>query len=123
LLKSIFRTIHTIKGTCGFLGFTKLKSLAHAGETLLSVLRDGQLRLNTEITTALLAMVDAVGATLTSIDSRGNKGERNDNELIATPTRVVKPQTAAKIDRLFRRHRNSPRSSLRFLPRQTSEKS
>lgn len=60
LLKSIFRTIHTIKGTCGFLGFTKLETLAHAGESLLSILRDGHLVLTAEITTALLAMVDAV---------------------------------------------------------------
>src|SRR5271166_373801 len=37
LLKSIFRTIHTIKGTCGFLGFSKLEALTHAGENLLSV--------------------------------------------------------------------------------------
>jgi two-component system chemotaxis sensor kinase CheA len=56
LLKSIFRTIHTIKGTCGFLGFTKLEALAHGGENLLSVLRDGQLQLNATITTALLQM-------------------------------------------------------------------
>jgi len=41
LLGGIFRTIHTIKGTCGFLGFSKLESLTHAGENLLSRLRDG----------------------------------------------------------------------------------
>jgi len=41
MLASIFRTIHTIKGTCGFLGFTKLESVAHVGENLLSKLRDG----------------------------------------------------------------------------------
>jgi two-component system chemotaxis sensor kinase CheA len=35
-LASVFRTIHTIKGTCGFLGFTKLESVAHVGENLLS---------------------------------------------------------------------------------------
>jgi HPt (histidine-containing phosphotransfer) domain-containing protein len=39
-LASVFRTIHTIKGTCGFLGFTKLESVAHVGENLLSKLRD-----------------------------------------------------------------------------------
>jgi HPt (histidine-containing phosphotransfer) domain-containing protein len=43
VLASIFRTIHTIKGTAGFLGFTKLESLTHAGENLLSRLRDGEL--------------------------------------------------------------------------------
>jgi len=39
----VFRTIHTIKGTCGFLGFNKLEKVAHAGENLLSRLRDGQM--------------------------------------------------------------------------------
>ena len=46
LLKSIFRAIHTIKGTCGLLGFSRLEALAHAGESLLSLLRDGELQLN-----------------------------------------------------------------------------
>src|SRR5882672_7024020 len=41
LLSSIFRTIHTIKGTCGFLGFAKLESVAHVGASFLSRLRDG----------------------------------------------------------------------------------
>src|SRR5947207_15978263 len=60
LLSSIFRTIHTIKGSCGFLGFAKLEKVAHAGESLLSRLCDGKLSLNAEITSGLLAMVDAV---------------------------------------------------------------
>ncbi len=81
-LASVFRTIHTIKGTCGFLGFTKLEAVAHVGENLLSKLRDGELMLNPEITTALLRMVDAVRQTLQSIEAVGNEGERDDNELI-----------------------------------------
>jgi two-component system, chemotaxis family, sensor kinase CheA len=43
LLSSIFRVVHTIKGTCGFLGFQKLELVAHAGENILGKLRDGQL--------------------------------------------------------------------------------
>src|SRR5206468_12722190 len=54
-LSSIFRTIHTIKGTCGFLGLGKLESVAHAGESLLSKLRDGELSLRPDITTGLLS--------------------------------------------------------------------
>ncbi len=50
LLASVFRTIHTIKGSCGFLGFARLEKLAHAGESLLSRLRDGKLNLSAEIT-------------------------------------------------------------------------
>jgi len=87
-LGSIFRTIHTIKGTCGFLGFTKLESVAHVGENLLSRLRDGALALTPEITTALLQMVDAVRQMLQSIETTENEGERNDAELIKTLTRL-----------------------------------
>jgi len=70
-LASIFRTIHTIKGTCGFLGFSKLEKVAHAGESLLSRLRDGGLVLVPEITTGLLSMVDAVPG-----DAREDRGQR-----------------------------------------------
>jgi two-component system, chemotaxis family, sensor kinase CheA len=56
-LSSIFRTIHTIKGTCGFLGFAKLERVAHAGENLLSLLRDGAIGITAERTTALLTLV------------------------------------------------------------------
>ena len=83
-LASIFRTIHTIKGTCSFLGFTKLESVAHVGENLLSKLRDGELELSSSITTALLAMVDAIRQMLDSIESSGSEGERNDKALIDT---------------------------------------
>ena len=41
LLAQVFRTIHTIKGTCGFLGFHRLEALTHAGENLLGALRAG----------------------------------------------------------------------------------
>ncbi|KYG21823.1 hypothetical protein SE92_22245, partial [Bradyrhizobium sp. AT1] len=41
ILDNIFRLVHTIKGTCGFLGLPRLEALAHAGETLMSKFRDG----------------------------------------------------------------------------------
>jgi two-component system, chemotaxis family, sensor kinase CheA len=96
ILASVFRTIHTIKGTSGFLAFNKLEAVAHVGESLLSRLRDGLLALNSEITTALLAMVDAVRQILGSIDSTGGEGERNDQELISTLTRLLQPQAESK---------------------------
>ena len=87
-LAGVFRTIHTIKGTCGFLAFDKLEKVAHVGENLLTRLRDGHLKLNPEITTALLGMVDAVRQMLGSIESMGKEGERDDTALIATLTRL-----------------------------------
>jgi two-component system, chemotaxis family, sensor kinase CheA len=87
-LAGVFRTIHTIKGTCGFLGFGKLEKVAHVGENLLTRLRDGQLTLNPEITTALLGMVDAVRLMLKEIESTGRDGEVDYPELRETLTRL-----------------------------------
>jgi two-component system chemotaxis sensor kinase CheA len=83
LLGSIFRTIHTIKGTSGFLGFGKLEKVAHVGENLLSKLRDGELELRPDITTGLLSLVDAVREMLDSIESIGHEGDTEYAELIA----------------------------------------
>jgi two-component system chemotaxis sensor kinase CheA len=88
-LASIFRTIHTIKGTSGFLAFNQLEAVTHVGENLLSSLRDGLLHLTPEITTGLLALVDAVRQMLSNIEAKGNEGERDDRELIATLTRLL----------------------------------
>src|SRR5271169_5236040 len=95
-LSSVFRTIHTIKGTCGFLGFNKLEAVAHVGENLLTRLRDRQLVLTPEITTALLQMVDAVRQMLQSIETAGQEGERDDSLLIATLTRLQQPPRPPK---------------------------
>ena len=83
-LGNIFRAVHTIKGTCGFLGFSKLESVAHAGESLMSLLRDGALQVDPPITDALLAMVDAVREMLACIETTENEGERDDTALIET---------------------------------------
>ena len=88
VLASIFRTIHTIKGTTGFLGFSRLESVAHVGENLLSSLRDGRLLLNAEITSALLAMVDAVRQMLVNIETTGQEGDGDYGSLIETLTRL-----------------------------------
>src|SRR5262245_46758776 len=75
VLASIFRTIHTIKGTCGFLGFGKLEAVSHVAESLLSRLRDGNLAVTPEIISALLATTDAVREMLAAIESRGEEGD------------------------------------------------
>ena len=82
LLASIFRTIHTIKGTCGFLGFSKLESIAHVGENLLSKLRDGDLNMTPDIAHSLLAMVDAVREILSSIEKNRTEGDVDYSDLV-----------------------------------------
>jgi two-component system chemotaxis sensor kinase CheA len=95
LLAAIFRCIHTIKGTCGFLGFGKLESVSHVGESLLSLLRDGVLTLTPAITSALLQLVDAVRQVLGSIEATGQEGDADYSELVALLTRLQTPETAA----------------------------
>ena len=81
-LASIFRTIHTIKGTSGFLAFNKLEAVTHVGESLLARLRDGLLSLTPEMTTALLAMVDAVRQMLEAVGTTGSDGGQDYKELL-----------------------------------------
>jgi two-component system chemotaxis sensor kinase CheA len=95
LLWSIFRTIHTIKGSCGFLGFSKLEKVAHGGESLLSLLRDGKLSLTAEITSGLLSMVDAIRTILSEIKNTGMDGAENYRELIETLIQLQQPAPAS----------------------------
>jgi two-component system chemotaxis sensor kinase CheA len=74
-LARIFRCFHTVKGTSGFLGFAKLEELTHAGENLLSKLRDGELASNNQITTALLESLDSVRYMLGEVEAGGNDGD------------------------------------------------
>jgi two-component system chemotaxis sensor kinase CheA len=83
LLGSVFRTIHTIKGTSGFLAFHQLEQITHVGENLLSRLRDGRVQLTEERTTALLSMVDVVRELLRTIEQSGQEGQVEVSVLIA----------------------------------------
>jgi two-component system, chemotaxis family, sensor kinase CheA len=95
LLSSIFRTIHTIKGSCGFLGFGKLEKVAHVGESLLSRLRDGKLSLTPEFTSGLLAMVDAIRTMLGEIQATEQDGSETYPDLIANLNQLQNLDTAA----------------------------
>src|SRR5690349_18598738 len=75
LISRIFRTIHTIKGTSGFLAFTRLETLTHAGESLLSRLRDGVQPVTPTTITTLLATIDGVRSLLEAIEQDGNEGD------------------------------------------------
>lgn len=88
LLAGIFRCIHTIKGTSGFLGFSRLESVTHVGESLLSDLRDGKKTLTPEITSGLLRLVDAVRSMLRAIERTGTDGQQEFAELTGILTRL-----------------------------------
>ena len=91
VLAGIFRTMHTIKGTCGFLGFTKLERVAHAAESLLAALRDGSLTLTPTVAGSLLATGDALRAMLTEIEASGADGDDDHDELVDELERLRAP--------------------------------
>ncbi len=88
LLAEIFRSVHTIKGTTGFLGFKRLERLAHSGENLLGLLRDGKLAAEPNIITGLLALLDGLRSILHNVETGEGEGEGDDAELIARLERL-----------------------------------
>lgn len=73
-LAQVFRTLHSVKGTAGFMGLVKMQAVAHSAESLLSRLRSGEIRFNPPIATALLRVVDAIREILSQIESSGSEG-------------------------------------------------
>jgi two-component system chemotaxis sensor kinase CheA len=94
-LGRIFRTLHTIKGSCSFLGFPHLEAVAHAGENLLGKLRDGKLALSPVLTEALLQMVDAIRRMLANIENLGTDGDADEKDLIGLLNRLASDRTPA----------------------------
>jgi two-component system chemotaxis sensor kinase CheA len=88
VLSSIFRNVHTIKGTCGFLGFDKLQEVTHVGENLLSLLRDEVLRVDEDIASALFALTGAIREMLVRIERDGNEGDADYSALAARLTEL-----------------------------------
>jgi two-component system chemotaxis sensor kinase CheA len=83
LISSAFRTIHTIKGTCGFFGYTILGSVTHITENILSQLRDRQRILTPDLISLILEAVDAVKVLLANIEETGTEGEDSTGPLRA----------------------------------------
>ena len=101
LLGEIFRAVHTIKGTTGFLGFDRLEKLAHAGEHLLGSLRDGRLAVSSDLISGLLRLLDGLRAILTLIEETGGEGTRSgdeDGELIAELALLNGAMPPAEVD-------------------------
>ena len=95
VLANIFRTIHTIKGTSGFFDFHTLGEITHSGENLLSKLRDGALLVTPEITSGLLALVDAVRFLLARIETTGKEGVADYSALVVRLDRLQAPPVPA----------------------------
>ncbi|MGC2855852.1 chemotaxis protein CheW [Novispirillum sp. DQ9] len=82
ILSNIFRLVHTIKGTCGFLGLPRLESLAHAGENVLGKFRDRELEVTPDSVTLILNSIDRIKEILAHLEATESEPEGNDKDLI-----------------------------------------
>jgi two-component system chemotaxis sensor kinase CheA len=88
LINGVFRSIHTIKGTAGFLGYGKLERLTHVAENLLGDVRAGQIKMAGEIGSVLLMAVDKVREILRNIEQQGTEGDCDTESLAHALTRL-----------------------------------
>src|ERR1700760_4786234 len=94
ILDNIFRLVHTIKGTCGFLGLPRLEALAHAGETLMGKFRDG-MPVTGEAVSLILASIDRIKEILAGLEATQTEPEGSDQDLIVKLHEMVEQGMAA----------------------------
>jgi two-component system chemotaxis sensor kinase CheA len=97
ILDNIFRLVHTIKGTCGFLELPRLETLAHAAESLMGKFRDG-LPATHEAVTVILATIDRIKEILQSLERDQKEPDGTDSDLIADLERIVERVSSAKAE-------------------------
>jgi two-component system, chemotaxis family, sensor kinase CheA len=98
VIAKIFRAVHTIKGTSGFLGLRTLESVTHIGENLLSKMRDGEIPVTQANTTGLLGMADAVRAILDNVEATGTEGSETYPALIEQLSRLNSGEEPAAVE-------------------------
>ena len=102
ILRNIFRLVHTIKGTCGFLGLPRLEALAHAAETLMGKFRDG-MPVTSEAVTLILSTIDRIKLILAELERSATEPEGADADLIggletlAAAARAAEPEPEPQI--------------------------
>src|SRR4051812_15097176 len=96
ILDNIFRLVHTIKGTCGFLGLPRLEALAHAGETLMGKFRDG-MPVTGQAVTVILSSIDRIKEILAGLEATEAEPEGTDRDLIDKLEAMVEQGMAAMV--------------------------
>src|SRR5947208_16822419 len=82
LLGNIFRLVHTIKGTCGFLGLPRLESVAHAAENVLGKVRDGELTVSPAAVSLILESLDCIKRIMAELEANESEPAGDDSDLI-----------------------------------------
>jgi two-component system chemotaxis sensor kinase CheA len=96
VLNSVFRNMHTVKGSAGFLGYSKLEKLTHTAENLLGAVRSGRFPFDSSISEVLLKSIDAVRKILHSIEQYGNEGNDDFSALVELLAQIQSDKTSSK---------------------------
>jgi len=81
LLPNIFRLVHTIKGTCGFLGLPRLETVAHASENVLGKIRDGEMSASPKAISLVLTALDRIKSLLGELERTEAEPAGDDSDL------------------------------------------
>jgi two-component system chemotaxis sensor kinase CheA len=109
LLGSIFRVMHTIKGTCGFLGLARLGHVAHAAENILGKFRDGEMQVTPEAVGTILQAIDRIKELVGHLEESGQEQEGDDSALIKALDRLAGiGEAEEELDEMERLFRDTP---------------
>ncbi len=119
-LDAIFRFVHTVKGSCGFLDLPRLARLSHAAEDVLAAVRDGKRTPDTTLVDAVLGIVDRIGEIVEAIDAGATLDDSTEDSLIAALAPDAKPKAAVAVVPMGRATSRSVRLNVDLLDRMMS---
>jgi two-component system chemotaxis sensor kinase CheA len=119
-LDAIFRFVHTVKGSCGFLDLPRLARLSHAAEDVLAAVRDGKRVPDTALVNAVLAIVDRIGEIVEAIDSGASLDDSSEDLLVAALAEDAQPIVHAATANAPRANSRSVRLNVDLLDRMMS---
>ncbi|MCP3734434.1 chemotaxis protein CheW [Sphingomonas sp. RP10(2022)] len=119
-LDAIFRFVHTVKGSCGFLDLPRLARLSHAAEDVLAAVRDGKRVPDTALVNAVLGIVDRIGELVEAIDSGAALDDSSEDLLIAALDEDAQPVAPAQAANVHRANSRSVRLNVDLLDRMMS---
>ncbi len=116
IIGKIFRVLHTIKGTCGFLGLSRLESVANAGEDVMDKVRSGTLYATPEIISIILEAADHIKSLLKYLENNGTEHEGDDSQLLAKIKLTSETKLHSLNEVVVQRSRQSARSKSTLTP-------
>ena len=98
VLDNIFRLVHTIKGTCGFLGLPRLEAVAHSGENVLGKFRDGEMEVTPDAVTLILSALDRIKEILDGLEQTQEEPAGDDSEIINQLNAMAEGKTVSVLN-------------------------